>query len=105
MPREVPNLSNEQRVQIAETLRPWAESHPYPDSPLIQLADGSELSPRDMARAVAEPDSQKGSLLYRVFAAGTIEDDVERPESLEEILAPFQRDTEVWQREKPERPR
>ena len=73
--------------------------------PLIRRADGSELSPLDMARAVAEPDSPRGAFLYRVFAAGTIEDNVERPETLEEILADYRKDTEIWQDRGPARTR
>ena len=61
---------------------------------MIQLADGSELTPRDIARAVLEPDSVHGALLYRVFAAGLVADDVERPEPLEAILEDFQRDAD-----------
>jgi len=97
MPRDVPFLNADERTQIAETLRAWAASHPRAESPLIQLADGSELSPLDMARAVQEPDSPRGAFLYRVFAAGTIEDEVERPETLEEILADYRKDTETWE--------
>jgi hypothetical protein len=103
MPLDVPFLNADQRTQIAETLRAWAASHPQAASPLIQLADGSELSPLDMARAVEEPDSPRGAFLYRVFAAGTIKDEVERPETLEEILADYRNDTETWQDKGPVR--
>ena len=106
MPRDVPFLNPDQRTLIAETLRAWAASHPRAESPLIQLADGSELSPLDMAgRAVEEPDSPRGAFLYRVFAAGTIEDNMERPETLEEILADYRKDTEIWQDRGPVRTR
>jgi hypothetical protein len=105
MPRDVPFLNSDQRNEIAETLRAWAASHPRAESPLIQLADGSELSPLDMARAVEEPDSPRGALLYRVFAAGTIEDEVERPETLDEILTDYRKDTATWQDSGPARMR
>jgi hypothetical protein len=57
-----------------------------------------------MARAAAEPESLRGRLLFRVFAAGTIED-VERPETLEDILADYWKDIEARGSEKPEGPR
>ena len=58
--------------------------------------DGSELTPSEMADAVAKPDSPRGQLLLRVFAAGLITDNVERPETLEEILSDYQEDTRRW---------
>jgi hypothetical protein len=100
MPRDVPALSESQRRRIAETLKLWAEHHPHPDLPVIQLADGSELTPRDMAHSVNEPDSQRGLLLYRVFAVGLIKDDVEPPETLEEILSDYWVDIRNWQYER-----
>jgi hypothetical protein len=38
-------------------------------------------------------------MLYRVFATALIEDEVEKPESLQEILSDFRHDTESFQYE------
>lgn len=89
MALSAPELSKEQRRAIENTLARWAEVHPRPDAPIIQLADGSELTPRTIAIAVQDPDSERGQLMFRVFATGLIADDVEEPETLEQILADF----------------
>ncbi len=96
MPRDVPSLNAAQRQQIAETLHAWAEVHPRRDLPIVALMDGSELTPLEMADAVGNPNSPRGQLLLRVFAAGLIPDNVERPETLEEILSDYQEDTRRW---------
>jgi hypothetical protein len=96
MPQDVPPLTAAQRAQVTEALSLWAENHPYRDLPIIQLADGSELTPRDMAIAASEPESQRGRLLYRVFATALIPDEVESAETLEEILIDYRRDIEFW---------
>jgi hypothetical protein len=93
---EFPGLTESQRHQIEQTLKVWANVHPCPDLPVIQLADGSELTPRDMAAAVADPESRRGRLLYRVFAKGLIDDGIEPPETLDGILADYWRDVENW---------
>ena|ERR1700760_2627931 len=100
MSQDVPILSESQRRLIAETLKLWAEHHPYPDLPVIQLADGSELTPRDIAHSINEPDSRRGILLYRVFAVGLIKDEIEPPETLEEILSDYLVDIRNWQYER-----
>src|SRR5438034_10065064 len=96
MPRDVPDLERSQREAIVTTLVRWAEAHPRRDIPLIQFADGSEMTPRDIARALVESESPRGQMLFRVFAAGLIEDNVEPHESLGQIPADFRRDTERW---------
>ena len=95
LPRRV-RLGEGEQLQIAETLLAWAEVHPHPDLPVVALIDGSELTPMDMARAAAEPDSPRGQHLLRVFAAGLIADDVEEPETLEQILNDYWQDTNRW---------
>jgi hypothetical protein len=94
--RELPELSSSQRRAIALTVIRWAEAHPRPDTPIVQLVDNTELTPQDMARALVDEASSRGQLLYRVFAAGLIKDSVEEPEALEEILSDFERDIERW---------
>jgi hypothetical protein len=96
MPRFAVHLDESQQRQIAEALQAWAEVHPRQDLPVVSLIDGSELTPIDMARAAAEPNSPRGQHLMRVFAAGLIDDDFEKPETLEEILSDFWHDTRQW---------
>jgi hypothetical protein len=95
LPRGV-RLDEGQRRQIAEALHAWAEVHPRRDLPVVALIDGSELTPIEMARAAEEPESPRGQHLLRVFAAGLIADDVEEPETLEQILSDYWRDTYRW---------
>jgi hypothetical protein len=96
VPQDVPELSSAQRKEIASVLSMWAEVHPRADLPLISLLDGSELTPRDLAAAAREPTSQRGALIYRVFAAGLIPTELDEPHDLETILAAFYRDIERW---------
>lgn len=100
MPLEVSPLNESQRHEIAKTLRVWADYHPYRNLPIIELADGSELTPESMALAAAEPDSRRGRLIYRLFAVGLIDDSVEPPETLGQILAGYWRDIELWRSER-----
>ena len=67
MPRDVRPLDDEQRYRLAEALSYWAEVHPRADVALIQVAYGSELTPRDLAAAAREPDSPRGRLVLRVY--------------------------------------
>ncbi|PXX06372.1 hypothetical protein [Mycolicibacterium moriokaense] len=96
MPRRVKLLDERQQRQIAETLQAWAEVHPHRHQPVIALIDGSELTPVDMAVAAAHPDSPRGQHLLRVFAAGLIPDDDEKPETLEQILDDYLQDAKRW---------
>jgi hypothetical protein len=94
--REVPHLSEDQRRHISDALHSWADVHPRRDLPIVALIDGSELTPLDMARAVDDPQSPRGQHVLRVFAAGLIDDDVEAPETLDEILEYFWKDAARW---------
>src|ERR1700730_4930860 len=100
MPREVPSLNGSQVSLIVKTLTTWAENHPYPNLPIAQSVDGSELTPANMASAAAEPTSPRGRLLFSLFAAGLIEDGVEPPETLEQILSDYWRDIDYWRAER-----
>jgi hypothetical protein len=62
----------------------------------VRGADGSELTPRDIGHAVKSPTPRKGQLIFRVFAAALVDDEVERQESLQEILRDFERDAAEW---------
>ena len=97
MTRDLPPLGPEERKRIAGVLSYWGRSHPKRETPIIQLANGSELTPLDIALAVEEGDALRGQLLFRVFAAGLLDDGVEPPESLDEILADFERDAAEWE--------
>lgn len=103
MPRDVPPLAHSQQAILAETLAAWAEVHPRRYIALIQLADGSELTPEDIARAAAEPDTRDGQMIGRVFSNGIhgdpsgIHADRDDPDrALEQILGAYIRDTERW---------
>jgi hypothetical protein len=96
MPRDVPDLSDAEWGRIVEVLAIWGEIHPRRHLPLIQLVDGSELTPADIGRAITDRESPQGQLLYRVFATTKIEDDRLPPEPLDEVLADFERDTRAW---------
>jgi hypothetical protein len=96
MPQDVPALTDDQRTAIAQVLYAWGEAHPNRHRPLIRLADGSELTPWDIGRAVVEPHSENGELIYRVFAYALIEDEFDRGRSLEEILQVYVRDLQEW---------
>jgi hypothetical protein len=96
VPRDVPTLSDPQRAQIIEVISLWARVHPHRDLPIVGLADGSEYTPMEIARALADSDDPRGSYLLRVFAAGLIPDGTGGPESLDDILADFRRDAARW---------
>src|SRR5260370_29508454 len=96
MAHEIHPLSLNQRQAIQATVVRWATVHPDPDRPIIHLADGSEVSPRDIAQAIIHPQSQLGSYLYRVLAVGLVPDEIEEPQTLEKILDAFRKDTEIW---------
>jgi hypothetical protein len=96
MPRDVPGLIDDDLLRLTEVLITWSEVHPRPDLPLIQLGDGSELTPRDIGVAMAEPGSRIGQFLYRAFSAAQIEDELSPAEPLDEILTDFERDTRAW---------
>jgi hypothetical protein len=96
MAQEIRPLSRSQRQTIQTTVVSWAAVHPDPDRPIILLADGSEVSPRDIAQAVVHPESPLGRYFYRVFAVGLITDEIDGPQTLDQILSAFRKDTEIW---------
>lgn len=95
MPRDVRPLDDEQQYRLADALSDWAELHPRPDLALIQVADGSELTPRDLAAAVREPASPRGRLVLRVYAVALYGDD-RREIDFEELLSVYRADAERW---------
>lgn len=100
MPK-APELTEDQKRQVAETLTRWASLHPHADEPLIVLPGmGRTLSPREMAEAAHQPDTKMGQLVYRLFAIGIMPDEVEPPETLDQILADFRKDADMWAAEK-----
>lgn len=84
-----PKFNAAERAKIATVLRAWAENHPEPDTPVLGFATGETLSPRDIARASAEPETKNGKWLLRLFAYAT---DPEDGETLDDVLARFSHD-------------
>lgn len=37
---------------ITSALLTWADKHPYPDDPVLSIADGKTFTPRELAREV-----------------------------------------------------
>ncbi|KPI21790.1 hypothetical protein OV450_7606 [Actinobacteria bacterium OV450] len=56
--------------EIVEAVHLWAEAHPARDTPFIQLGRGVTLTPREMAEAIADPDSPHGKLLLEMVQEG-----------------------------------
>lgn len=97
MPRDFQPLQGDSRELIAETLGRWAKAHPHSDRPVVQLLDGSELSPLDLADLAAHPTTQRGEFLMRMFAVGLVEDQGQEEQvQLVEVLADFERDIAEW---------
>jgi hypothetical protein len=97
MPQDVPQLEPSQIDEIRNVLRRWGSAHPRRHDPLIRLADGSELTPAEISRAVRDPRSPIGALLLRVIAFGVVEDHVSAGRSVEDVLAAYRRDLDEWE--------
>lgn len=39
---------------ITSALLTWADKHPYPDDPVLPIADGKTFTPRELAREVQD---------------------------------------------------
>lgn len=97
MAREVPPLGNKQWSRIIDVMVAWSEAHPRAHLPVLQLGDGSELTPTDIGRAVTDSDSWIAQLFYRAFAVSQLDDPYAPAEPLDEILLDFELDTHEWQ--------
>lgn len=64
---------------------------------MLEVADGSQLTPRTIAAAARAPDSRTGALIYAMFGLA-VEDKTRGPHELEQILTVFDRDAERWSR-------
>ena len=98
---------------VAAVLREWGALHPVPDAPVLAVAAGAEITPREIAAAmdnvlvsgaevpVELPDTAK--TLYMLFNVAMFgEPDLEfgeEPETLDNILQDFKRDIESWSSE------
>jgi len=100
MPK-APELTEEQKKQVAETIIYWASVHPNPDQPLATSpSSGKTITVREWAQAAAQPDSEDGKKLFLVFSRSLIPDDIEQPETLDQILADYRKDADAWAAQK-----
>ena len=99
---EKPTLTDEQRSELAEVLKKWAEAHPQAGQPVISFPEAGSLTPENMALVIADPHDRDGRSIARVFAGGLTPDGSETAITWPELLAPFRSDTERWTREKEE---
>jgi len=116
MAREVPLISRDNFSQIAVTLKLWGKLHPTPDTPVILLADGTELSPRDIEEAMAnfsssdlKEERRNTKVIWKLFSVAlhrpketlldsrfALDDD---SEPLSAILGDFKQDIVSWSRD------
>ncbi len=95
-----PDLTEDQKKQVADTIIYWASVHPRPDEANFNY------SPREMAEGLANPDSKAAQFLYRLFANGIAADEFDaHPETLDHILSSFKRDADKWAAEKKSAPK
>lgn len=76
------SFTSAQVAQLTTRLRAWAAAHPHPDQAVMAFSGGRELSPSQVASAVADR-SEDGQRVLRMLAQGL--DHV----GFEEILAGF----------------
>jgi hypothetical protein len=79
-------LNAEERTTVLEAVEEWASHHPFPDDPVISFAGGVRLTPRELAKEVAN-NTPVGERVLSVIAFGI------HRSSLEEVLASFQQKT------------
>lgn len=73
---------------ITQTLALWAEAHPRRDLPVVQLGDGSELTPRDIG------DDRRAQLTLCL-----LEEPGVPSISLDDALGVFRADANRWEPE------
>jgi hypothetical protein len=56
--------------KIIQAMYLWAERHPAPNKPFIELGLGQALTPREMAEAVNDFKDERGKLLLQIIEAG-----------------------------------
>ena len=66
---DAPALTSEQIARLADALREWARRHPEPDTPVLEFAGATPLSPREIANAVAQL-SEDGRNFVRMVEFG-----------------------------------
>jgi hypothetical protein len=50
-----PPLETEQLLRLRKQVGKWAACHPEPDRPVLGFADGSSISPRELANLLRGP--------------------------------------------------
>ena len=96
MPQDVPPLPPDEQSRLTEVLAYWGKVHPRGHRPLFQLADGSEVTPLDIAQLVWEPDHPIARYLFRVFALATLETPEEDGVPFDVVVETFQADADRW---------
>ena len=66
---DAPPLTSGQIARLAAALLEWAGRHPEPDTPVLEFAGATPLSPRDIANAVAQM-SEDGRNFVRMVQFG-----------------------------------
>lgn len=94
------SLDEFSRAQIAKTLQWWAEVHPRRDQPVLERADGSQLTPRTIATAVRYPGSPIGEPIFEMFALGMADTRRDGPRDLDQVLQVFIADAQRWSEER-----
>lgn len=78
------SLSPEQQKQIVDKLTKWGLNATNKDEPVLSFVDGSVITPRDIAVAMQDPESE-----LRSHILDLIEVSVEAGDDIEEILDDF----------------
>ena len=81
--KEFEVLSEQNILDLKKAMKIWAERHPYPDKPCLELANGSSYSPKQIFEEV-EQETSFGILQLRV-----IDNAVKHGEKIKDILEEY----------------
>ncbi len=95
---EFPDLAADEISRIRFAVREWARFHPSPETPVLQMLDGSVMTPRDIADGLDEVDTPRGRTIYRMFAVIIRGAKESEALTLSQVLAPFEADLAAWRR-------
>jgi hypothetical protein len=102
---EFPPLGPDELEQIRRVAREWAHVHPEPETPIIELLDGSVMTPVDIARTLDDPQSRNGQTVLGMFAIRLNGfQDYGGVASIDEVLKPFRNDISAWTGQSRRRP-
>lgn len=107
MATTAPKISPEVFVKVADVLQLWGAEHPLPDVAVIATSDGSDITPREISRAMTDVIDRAGDsteigrpakTVRMLFSAAAFEaEGVEAQQELvEEILHEFREDLQRW---------